>query len=73
MDGFKVNYINSKGVNETTFFGPIITNIDMSNQPQKEAIGIISMFFYNAHPGCSIVSIEKCTYDDFSSSSKTTN
>lgn len=58
MDGYKIVYKEPDGTITDTFFGEPITNICL---PKKCYMEVIKLFFGSAHPGCEIVSIERCS------------
>lgn len=57
MDGYKIVYKEPDGTITDTFFGEPMTNISLSRQYYME---VIKLLFGSAHPGCEIVSIERC-------------
>lgn len=65
MDGFKINYISADGDKAVTWFGMPMASFDVSRLSQKDVVGMVSMMFGNAHPGCEVVSIEPCKHGDF--------
>lgn len=58
MDGYKIVYRQSDGAISDTFFGEPMTNISLPKQCHME---VIKLLFGSAHPGCEIVSIERCS------------
>lgn len=62
MDGYKIVYKEPDGTIIDTFFGEPITNISLPEQCYME---VIKLFFGSAHPGCEIVSIERCSFEEF--------
>lgn len=58
MDGYKIVYQELDGTVKDTFFDEPITNISL---PKKCYMEVIKLFFGSAHPGCEIVSIERCS------------
>lgn len=58
MDGYKIVYKEPDGTITDTFFGEPIINISL---PKKCYMEVIKLFFGSAHPGCEIVSIERCS------------
>lgn len=62
MDGYKIVYKEPDGTITETFFGEPMTNISL---PEQCYMGVIKLFFGSAHPGCEIVSIERCSLEEF--------
>lgn len=61
MDGYKIVYKEPDGTITNTFFGEPITNIGL---PKQCYMDVIKLFFGSAHPGCEIVSIERCSFEE---------
>ena len=62
MDGYKIVYKGSDGVTTDTFFGELMSNFCLPNLSNME---IIKLMFSTAHPGCDILSIERCSLEEF--------
>lgn len=62
MDGYKIVYKEPDGTITKTFFGEPMTNISF---PEQCYMDVIKLFFGSAHPGCEIVSIERCSFEEF--------
>lgn len=62
MDGYKIVYKEPDGTIANTFFGEPMTNISL---PQQCYMEVIKLLFGSAHPGCEIVSIERCSLKKF--------
>lgn len=62
MDGYKIVYKEPDGAITDTFFGVPMTNIRLPKQCHTE---VIKLLFGSAHPGCEIVSIERCSFEGF--------
>lgn len=62
MDGYKIVYKEPDGTITDTFFGEPMTNINLPKQCYME---VIKLLFGSAHPGCKIVSIERCSLKKF--------
>lgn len=62
MDGYKIVYKEPDGTVTDTFFGEPITSISL---PKQCYMDVIKLFFGSAHPGCEIVSIERCSLKKF--------
>lgn len=62
MNGYKIVYKEPDGTITDTFFGEPTTNIKFPKQCYMEAIKLL---FGRAHPGCEIVSIERCSLKKF--------
>lgn len=62
MDGYKIIYKEPDGTVIDTFFGEPMTNISLQKQCYME---VIKLLFWNAHPGCDIISIERCNLEKF--------
>ena len=62
MDGYKIVYKEPDGTITDTFFCEPITNISL---PKQCYMDVIKLFFGSAHPGCEIVSIERCSLKKF--------
>lgn len=65
MEGYKIVFKSSSGIVSDTFMGlPISSFFDDGDLTDQQSRDIISMFFYQAYPGYSIVSMEKCFLSD---------
>lgn len=62
MDGYKIVYKRPDGVTTDTFFGESMSNFCLPNLSNME---IIKLMFSTAHPGCDILSIERCSLEEF--------
>lgn len=62
MIGYKIVYKDNKGELQETFFGDIMTNLDI---PKENYIDVVKMMFIQNHPNCKIVSCVRCSLDDF--------
>lgn len=62
MDGYKIVYKEPDGTVTNTFFGEPMTNISLPKQCYTE---VVMMFFDYAHPGCEVISIERCSLEEF--------
>lgn len=62
MDGYKIVYKEPDGTIIDTFFGEPMLNFCLPNLSNME---IIKLMFSMAHPGCDIVSIERCSLNKF--------
>lgn len=62
MDGYKIVYKEPDGTVTNTFFGEPMSNISLRKQCYME---VIKLLFGSAHPGCEIVSIERCSLKEF--------
>lgn len=62
MDGYKIVYKEPDGTITDTFFGEPMTNISLPEQCYME---VIKLLFGSAHLGCEIVSIERCSFEEF--------
>ena len=62
MDGYKIVYKELDGTITDTFFGEPMMNISLPKQCYME---VINLLFGSAHPGCEIVSIERCSFEEF--------
>lgn len=62
MDGYKIVYKEPDGTVTNTFFGEPMTNISLPKQCYME---VIKLLFGSAHPGCEIVSIERCSLKEY--------
>lgn len=62
MDGYKIVYKELDGTTTATFFGEPALNFcsNLSN------MDIVMLLFDYAHPGCEMISIERCSLDEFS-------
>lgn len=60
MDGYKIIYKEPDGTITDTFFGEPMMNISLPKQCYME---VIKLLFGSAHPGCEIVSIERCSLE----------
>lgn len=62
MDGFSIDYVDQYGNIQKTFFHKPISNICFSKDDEFD---VICLMFYNAHPGCKIISIKPFNFLDF--------
>lgn len=62
MDGYKIVYKEPDGTITKTFFGEPMCDISL---PKVCIVEVIKLFFWNAHPGCDIISIECCSLKEF--------
>lgn len=62
MDGYKIVYRQPDGAISDTFLGQPITNISLPESCYKE---VVMQFFAYAHPGCEMISIERCSFEEF--------
>lgn len=65
MDGYKIVYKEPGGTTTATlatFFGEPELNFCLTNLTNMD---VVMMFFDYAHPGCDIVSIERCSLEEF--------
>lgn len=61
MDGYKVVYKEPDGTITDTFFGEPMANFSLPNLSNMD---VIEFTFGFAHPGCEILSIERCSLKD---------
>lgn len=61
MDGYKVVYKEPDGTITDTFFGEPMANFSLPNLSNMD---VIEFAFGFAHPGCEILSIERCSLKD---------
>lgn len=62
MDGYKIAYKEPDGAIIDTFFSEPMSNISL---PKLYNMEVIELLFGSAHPGCEIVSIERCSLKEF--------
>ena len=62
MNGYKVVYKEPDGTIKDTLFGEPMSNFSLPDSSNMEDIMLIFCF---AHPGCDIVSIERCSLKEF--------
>lgn len=62
MDGYKIVYKEPDCTITETFFGEPMINISLPKQCYME---VIKLLFGSAHPDCEIVSIERCSLEEF--------
>lgn len=62
MDGYKIVYKEPDGTVTDTFFGEPMLNFCLLNLSNMD---IIMVMFSMAHPGCEILSIERCSSKEF--------
>lgn len=62
MDGYKIVYKEADGTTTDTFFSEPMLNISLRKLCNME---VIKLLFGSAHPGCEILSIERCSLKDF--------
>lgn len=62
MDGYKIVYKELDGTITDTFFGEPMFDFNLPNLSNME---VIKLMFGFVHPGCDIVSIERCSLKEF--------
>lgn len=62
MDGYKIVYKEPDGTITDAFFGEPMFDISLPNLSNME---VITFVFGLVHPGCDIVSIERCSLKEF--------
>ena len=62
MDGYKIVYKESDGTIIDSFFSEPTLNISL---PKRCNMEVIKLLFGSAHPGCEIISIERCSLKEF--------
>lgn len=62
MNGYKIVYKEPDGTITKTFFGEPMTNISFPNLSNMD---VVMQFFAYVHPGCEMISIERCSFDEF--------
>lgn len=62
MDGYKIIYKEPDGTVTSTFFGEPEVNFCLTNLSNMD---VVMLFFGYAHPGCEMISIERCSLKEF--------
>lgn len=62
MDGYKIVYKEPDGTITDTFFAEPMASFSLSKSSNTD---IVKLMFSNAYPNCEIISIERCTLEDF--------
>lgn len=62
MDGYKIIYKEPDGTITDTFFAEPMMNISLPKQCYME---VIKLLFGSAHPGSEMISIERCSFEEF--------
>lgn len=62
MDGYKIVYNEPDGTINDTFFNEPLLNFCL---PKLSNMDVIKLLFVGVHPGCEIVSIERCSFEEF--------
>lgn len=62
MDGYKIVYKEPDGTITATFFGEPALNFCLTNLSDKD---VVMMLFDYAHQGCEMISIERCSLEEF--------
>lgn len=62
MDGYKIVYKELDGTVTSTFFGEPELNFCLTNLSNMD---VVMLFFDHAHPGCEMISIERCSLKKF--------
>lgn len=62
MDGYKIVYIEPDGTTAATFFGEPELNFSLTNLSNMD---VVKMFFDYAHPSCELISIGRCSLEEF--------
>lgn len=67
MDGYKIIYRTSNGVVESTWFGKPESSFNLNDMSNDEINNLVLLLFYQAHPGCHVISMVPCTVKEFQS------
>lgn len=62
MDGYKIIYKEPDGTTTDAFFGEPVLDFCLLNLSNME---VVKLFFAYAHPGCEMISIERCGFEEF--------
>lgn len=62
MDGYKIVYKEPDGTITATFFGEPALNFCLTKLNNMD---VAMLFFDYAYPGCEMISIERCSLDEF--------
>lgn len=62
MYGYKIIYKEPDGTTTATFFGEPVLNFCLPNLSNMD---VVMQFFAYAHPGCEMISIERCSFEEF--------
>lgn len=62
MNGYKIVYKELDGTTKATFFSEPALNFCLTNLSNMD---VVRMFFDYAHPGCEVISIERCSLEEF--------
>lgn len=62
MDGYKIVYKEPDGTTTATFFCEPALNFCLTNSCIMD---VVKMFFDYAHPSCEMISIERCSLEEF--------
>lgn len=62
MDGYKIVYKEPDRTITDTFFNEPMLSFSLPGSSNME---VIKLMFGNAHPGCDIISIERCSLEEF--------
>lgn len=61
MDGYIITYVDKKGQKEDTFFSDPVSSFGGG----FDGAEIIRVMFFNAHPGCKIISMKRAAFSSF--------
>lgn len=64
MNGYLIVFTNSHGEKERTWMGDMQSSFSLKGVSKSD---LVAMFFKQAHPGCSIVSMKSCSYAEYMS------
>ena len=62
MDGYKIIYKEPDGTITDAFYGEPVLNFCL---PNLSNIEVVMQFFGYVHPGCEMISIERCCFEEF--------
>lgn len=62
MDGYKIVYKEPDSTITDTFFNEPMLSFSLLNLSNME---VIKLMFGDVHPGCEIISIERCSLKEF--------
>lgn len=62
MDGYKIIYKEPDGTTTAIFCGEPVLNFCLPNLSNMD---VVMQFFVYAHPGCEMISIDRCSFEEF--------
>jgi len=70
VNGFKIDYVTANGKKKTTWLGSPISSFGSFVFSADNAEDVVLMMFYQIYPVCRVLSIQPCSYEEYSNLEK---